>query len=208
MVDALIEDIQWLGYQTISLRSDNEPAIVNLLKHALTEARLKVVDLIQIQEEHPNSYDSRGNGEIEAAVIQVTKVLATNKLDLERRISMKILQPHHVGSWLIACAAWMITVRVVGPDGRTAYKRIKHRTYIKRLVPFEEVVQAYLQPRALSAWPEGPSMLAPRLVLSWDMRRSHIPTSCVGTEVSTPSDRSTDYRYQIFGRPKSCRKST
>ena len=102
VVDALIEDIQWLGYQTISLRSDNEPAIVNLLKHALTEARLKVVDLIQIQEEHPNSYDSAGNGEIEAAVKQVTRVLATNKLDLERRIGMKIPQSHPVVSWLVA----------------------------------------------------------------------------------------------------------
>ena len=58
VVDVLVEDIQWLGYQTISLRSDNEPAILNLLRHALTEARLKVKELVQIQEEHPSVYDS------------------------------------------------------------------------------------------------------------------------------------------------------
>ena len=55
MVDVLVEDIQWLGYQTISLRSDNEPAILHLLRHAFTEGRLKVMDLVQIQEEHPSA---------------------------------------------------------------------------------------------------------------------------------------------------------
>ena len=155
VVDVLVEDIQWLGYQTISLRSDNEPAILNLPRHAFTEARLKVMDLAQIQGGHPSSYDSAGNGETEVAIKQFTRVLATNKLDLERRIGMKMPLSHPVVSYLVAYTAWMITVRVVGPDGRTAYERIRHRPYIKRLVPFGEVVQAYLQPKSPERLAQG-----------------------------------------------------
>ena len=82
--------------------------------------RVAVQDLEQIFEEHPNTYDSSGNGEIESAVRRVTGVLRTNKLDLERRIEMVIPQSHTVISWLVGYAAWMITVRVVGHDWLTA----------------------------------------------------------------------------------------
>ena len=57
---------------------------------------MAIHDLEQIFEEHPNTYDSSGNGEIESAVKQVTGVLRTNKLDLERRIEMVIPQSHPV----------------------------------------------------------------------------------------------------------------
>ena len=49
----------------------------------------------------------------------------------------------------------MITVRVAGPDGRTASERIRHRPYLKRVVPFGEVVQAYLQPKNTERMAQG-----------------------------------------------------
>jgi hypothetical protein len=52
-VDALIKDLKWLGYKKLGLRSDNEPAIIKLLEHSLTEARMEVVGLEQIYQEHP-----------------------------------------------------------------------------------------------------------------------------------------------------------
>jgi hypothetical protein len=146
-VDALVQNIKWLGYQKLGLRSDNEPAILKLLEHALTEARMEVVDLEQIYQEHPNAYDSSGNGDIEAAVKQLTGILRTNKLDLERRIGMRIPQSHPMMSWLVSYAAWMLTVRVVGEDGLTAYQRVRHKSFAKRLVPIGESVQVYLQPK-------------------------------------------------------------
>ena len=66
-VDALVRDIMWLGYIQLALRSDNEPAILALLRHALSEARVKVSLLEQIVQEHPNTYDPAGNGEIESS---------------------------------------------------------------------------------------------------------------------------------------------
>ena len=89
-VDMLVQDVKWLGYQQVGLRSDNEPAILKLLAHALSELRIAVQGLEQVFEEHPNSYDSLGNGEIEVAVKHVTGVIASNKLDLERRVGMVI----------------------------------------------------------------------------------------------------------------------
>ena len=44
-VDALVKNLRWLGYKKLGLRSDNEPATLKLLEHALTEARMEVVGL-------------------------------------------------------------------------------------------------------------------------------------------------------------------
>ena len=129
------------------MRSDNEPAILKLLAHALSELRIAVQGLEQVFEEHPNSYDSSGNGEIEAAVKHVTGVIASNKLDLERRVGMVIPQSHPIISWLVSYSAWMLTVRVIGQDGLTAYERIRHKRFTKRLVCFGEAVQVYMPPK-------------------------------------------------------------
>ena len=61
-VDAPVQNLKWLGYKKLGLRSDNEPATLRLLEHALTEARMELVGLEQIYQEHPNAYDSYGNG--------------------------------------------------------------------------------------------------------------------------------------------------
>ena len=143
-VDLLLKDLQWTGYQRISLRSDNEPAILKLLQHAVTEARLTVTDLQQVIDEHPNAYDSAGNGEIEVAVKSVSGILRTNKLDFEKRLGKSIPQEHPVFSWLVEYCAWMLNVRNRGEDGQTAYKRVRGREYTKRLLPFGELVLAHL----------------------------------------------------------------
>ena len=110
-VDALVQHLKWLGYKKLGLRSDNEPAILKLLEHALTEARMEVLGLEQIYQEHPNAYDSSGNGVIEAAVKQLTGILRTNKLDLERRLGMTIPQSHPVMSWLVSYVADNVNIR-------------------------------------------------------------------------------------------------
>ena len=146
-VDILLGDLKWLGYTRISLRSDNERAILKLLAHAVTEARIHVEGLEQVMEEHPNVYDSAGNGEIEVGVKNLTGILRTNKLDLERRIGKAVPQVHPLMSWLVEYCAWMANVRVVGSDGLTAYQRVRGRAYAKRLVPFGELALVHLPPK-------------------------------------------------------------
>ena len=62
-VDALVGDIKWMGYTRVTLKSDNEPAIVKLLTEALRE--LRISGLEQILEEHPPEYDPQSNGSAE-----------------------------------------------------------------------------------------------------------------------------------------------
>ena len=143
-MDVLLEEILWLVYPKLILRTDNEPAIVRLLIHAVTEARINVSGLGQVTEERPNTYDFSGSGETETAVKQVTCILRTVKLDLEKRLGMTIPQTHLLMTWMVAYAAWMLTVRVVGSDGRTAIERTRHKPFVKRFVPFGEVVQVYM----------------------------------------------------------------
>ena len=62
-----MEDLKWLGFTRVILKSDNEPAIIKLLSDTLLELRYQVLDLEQAAEEHPNTSDSSGNADVEAA---------------------------------------------------------------------------------------------------------------------------------------------
>ena len=77
----LVEDIKWLGYTKVILKSDNERAIVKLLQESLRRIKTEVMD--QVAKEHPPSYDSRSNGSIENAVKQAQGHLRTTKFSLE-----------------------------------------------------------------------------------------------------------------------------
>ncbi len=143
-VDVLMKDVAWLGYTQLALRSDNEPAILKLLEHALTEARYTIKELDQVLEEHPNTYDSSGNGQVESAVKQVTAMLRTNKLDLEKRLDKEIPLNSPMLPWLVEYAAFIINARVKGEDGLTAQQRVRKCAFAKRMVPFGELVLVHM----------------------------------------------------------------
>ena len=54
-VDALVEDVGWIGYSRVTLKSDNEPAGVKVLAESLRELRVRGVE--QTLEEHLPEYD-------------------------------------------------------------------------------------------------------------------------------------------------------
>ena len=141
-VGVLVEDIKWLGFTRIILKSDNEPAIVKLLSDTLRELRYQIDDLEQAAEEHPNTYDSSGNADVEAAVKRVTGILRTNKIAFENKVNVSIPVNHPIISWMTEYAAWMCTTMRVGDDGMTPYHRVRGRPYTKRLVQFGECVLA------------------------------------------------------------------
>ena len=59
-VSVLVEDIRWLGYTKLILKSDNEPSIVKLLSEALRELRVDGESVLM--EEHSPEYDPQANG--------------------------------------------------------------------------------------------------------------------------------------------------
>ena len=137
-VDAVVQSVMWLGYSQVILKSDNEPAIVKLLKESL--AALKVKGLDQAAEEHPPPFDPQANGMVEAAVKQVKTRFKTMKHCLESRIGKKIPPRHPISAWLISHCAALIRFRVRGPDGKTPYERVRMRPFSSRLVCFAEKI--------------------------------------------------------------------
>ena len=137
-VSRVAEDVGWLGHKRVILTSDNEPAILKLLKDSLNTARVEVDELEQVMEEHAVICDSKSNGDVENAVKQTTKLLRTLKLCLGKRIGKKIPMSHPLLTWLVEHAAWLLNTRVVGADVLTAYHRTKGKSYAKRSIGFGE----------------------------------------------------------------------
>ena len=129
-------DVAWLGYREIILRSDNEPAIVAVLKDALRSLKVAAVD--RVAEAHPPPYDSKASGSIENAVKLVQGLLRTMKLCLQERIGKHVPLQHPVVAWLVRHVAWSLNVRSRGVDGRTAYERLRGRPFSKRMLGFGE----------------------------------------------------------------------
>ena len=70
-----------MGYSKLTLKSDNEPAVVKLLTEALRELRINGVS--QVLEEHPPEYDPQANGAAEVGVKLLKNHLCTLRCNLE-----------------------------------------------------------------------------------------------------------------------------
>ena len=97
-VECLLQDIKWMGFSRIALKSDNEPAIVRLLAEALKALRIEGLE--QIGEEHSPEYYPQSNGAVEAAVGAVKGLMRTLLLGLEQRLGHRIPPDHPVVAWL------------------------------------------------------------------------------------------------------------
>jgi hypothetical protein len=65
-VDAITSDVVWMGYTKVMLKTENEPAILKLLKESLRE--LRVEGLEQVMSENAPEYDPQANGSAEVGV--------------------------------------------------------------------------------------------------------------------------------------------
>ena len=97
-VDAVVDDVLWLGYAKVILKTGNEAPTVKLLKEALSTLKVSGVD--QVGEEHSPPYDSQANGSVENAVTLAKARMRTLKWCLERRIGKRIPPRHPIMSWL------------------------------------------------------------------------------------------------------------
>ena len=83
-VDSLVGDVKWRGYIRVTLKSDNEPAIVKVLGEALRE--LLISGLHQALDEHSPEHDPRSNGSAEVGVRLVKGHSRTIRSCLESKI--------------------------------------------------------------------------------------------------------------------------
>ena len=107
----------------LTLKSDQEPAIVDLLRAV---AKLRGNNRTNL--ENSPVGDSAGNGFIENAVQRVEKLLRVHKLDLERRLGEKLSVKHPIFAWLVEHIADVLNKYWIGTDGKTPYQRMKGKT--------------------------------------------------------------------------------
>ena len=135
-VDSLVEDVRWLGYSSLTLKSDNEPAIVKLLTEALRE--LRVQGVAQVLEEHSPEYDPQSNGSAEVGVKLLKGQLRTLKSCLEDQLGYRVPVQHPLIAWMTRHAANLVTWCARGHDGQTAYQRVRAREFKTKLMAFGE----------------------------------------------------------------------
>ena len=135
-VDMLRDDIVWLGYSRVILKSDNELAIIKLGEETMKDLK---ITLEQVAVDHPPPYDSQANGQAESGCKSVRGQLKSIQNCLQRRLGHRIPARHPIVAWMVSHAALLISYRVQGHDGRTAYHRNRGRPYGGRLLGFGEL---------------------------------------------------------------------
>ena len=88
VVECFVDDILWLGYASVIVRSDNEPAIVRLVTDVLAASKVKGLD--QAMQEGSIPYDPQSNGAAESAVRLFKGQFRALQLGLERKLKARI----------------------------------------------------------------------------------------------------------------------
>ena len=122
------------GYDKMVFKSDQEPAIISYLECVKSHAGN------QIMCEHSPVGDSKSDGEIENAVQEIQGQFRSIKGDLESSYGNKVPPEHPSLPWLVTHAAMCVFRYKVGPDGRTAYHRLKGKRFDRNVVKFGECV--------------------------------------------------------------------
>ena len=78
------DDVVWLGYSKVVLKTDNEPAILKLLQESLRDLRVEGID--QVMHENFPEYDPQSNGNAEVGVKLVKGMVRTMGSGLEREL--------------------------------------------------------------------------------------------------------------------------
>ena len=84
--------------------------------------------------------ESQSNGIAERAVQDLEEGVRTHKLDLETKLKMAVGIGHPCIAWLVENVADIINKFKIGHDGRTAYERLKGKTYKGVIHEFGSVI--------------------------------------------------------------------
>ena len=108
--------IESLGHSKVTLKSDQEPAILSLKDAVKSEVRVDIV-----MEESPE-YESKSNGEVERATQVIQGQFRAMKDRLESRYKQRIGGEHPCVPWLIAHSSDIVNRYHVYKDGKTAFE--------------------------------------------------------------------------------------
>lgn len=151
----VVNDLAWLGYTAMIIKADNEPALQALVRKVIRRAAADCKTLDQVSKEEPAKYDSQSNGLTEVGVFLVRGIFRTLKLCLEARIERQVPVRHAIVPWLLEHCCLILNTTSVGPDGMTAWARVRGRPFAQRLVGFGEKVLHKLPVKGPQSAPDG-----------------------------------------------------
>ena len=139
---ALLRDIKFLGYTSLTLKSDQEPSIIALataVKNTLSSQG------ISVQLENSPKGDSHGmsNGEAESSVGITQGLARTLKDHVDHKVGQQLDPRSPILGWLIEYVGTLYTLFSFDEkarDGLTAFRRIKGRDWTVALPAFGECV--------------------------------------------------------------------
>ena len=128
-----IEDFGYAGIKII-LKSDQEPAMVDLQRKVMEARRAETVP------KNSQVGESQANGEAENAIKRLQEQVRTIKDDLESKTGLDIDMAHNIMPWLIEWAGVTLNRYLVYKDGHTAYNNITGKSSKRPVANFGEKV--------------------------------------------------------------------
>ena len=132
--NAMVKDIEKLGYKEVILKCDGEPAMQSVQE----EVKRRRVDPTILENSIPG--DSRSNGAAERAVKALGEHVRVLRAGLQGRLGLVMKSSHPVMTWLVQHAADCISKYQVNEDGKTAYERLKGKRFNRVAVEFGEKI--------------------------------------------------------------------
>ena len=124
----------WLGYTTVGLRCDQEPATLSLLEAAKKTCRGLGIRVME-ETAAPGSHASNGAAEVTVKVLRRHANLLVQQIEKGCGIGDVIGCHHPLYQWALLNSAWLHN-RFVVRHGKTAYELCTSRQYTGRLAMF------------------------------------------------------------------------
>ena len=136
-VTQLVKDIDRFGHKKLCLKSDGEPALVAIQE----EVRRQRIDetLFKVR-----------LWEIAGAVQSVAEQIRVPRTALEAKLKAKVPGNHPVIYWLIEHSADLLNKHQKGDDGRTAYHRLRGKSWNHEVVAFVQKVHYGINRKSLT----------------------------------------------------------
>ena len=141
----LVANLQRLGLGRCVLQADGEPATRALVKEVIEQACS--IGNLGVSGVHAPAYDHRANGAAERAVQEVKAQVRVMHRALVAKVG-PVPSSSAVFDWLVSWAAEALTCAQIGPDGMTAYRRLRGSNWNVQVAEFGEQVMGR-RPRAI-----------------------------------------------------------